>query len=108
MWGRLRKTAKKGDLTLFIQGAMDWLPGDQVIIGTTGKDARETEWLTVFAKRHVMDSSVDMRCLVRELCEVDGQPQRADTTVRIAGPYELPFLLHGDGANLALPSSSTE
>ena len=62
----------------------------------------------VFAKRHLMDSSVEMRCLVRELCEVDGQPTRADAAVRIAGPYELPFLLHGDGANLALPSSSTE
>ena len=62
----------------------------------------------VFAKRHLMDSSVEMRCLVRVLCEVDGQPTRADAAVRIAGPYELPFLLHGDGANLALPSSSTE
>jgi hypothetical protein len=63
----------------------------------------------IFAKRHVMDSSTEMRCLVRELCEVNGQPQRADATVSIAaGQYELPSVLHSDGANLTLPSSSTE
>ena len=53
MWGRLRQTARKGDHTLFVQGQMDWQPGDQVIVGTTGKDASETEWLTVFATRYV-------------------------------------------------------
>ena len=36
MWGLLRTTADPGDYTLYIIGKMDWLPGDQVIIGTSG------------------------------------------------------------------------
>ena len=53
MWGQLRTTARKGDYTLFIQGKMDWLAGDQVIIGTSGPDSQQTEWLTIFATRHI-------------------------------------------------------
>ena len=53
VWGRLRKTAKSGDYTLFIQGRMDWLPGDQVIVATSGPNADQTEWLTLFATRHI-------------------------------------------------------
>jgi hypothetical protein len=53
MWGTLRQTAERGAYSLFIQGQMDWEPNDQVIIGTTGADASETEWLTIFAKRYI-------------------------------------------------------
>lgn len=51
-----------------------------------------------------------MRCVVRELCEVNGKPQKAGATahINIAAQYELPYLLHGDGPNKDLPSSSTE
>ncbi len=93
------------DRTAFLQVLNSLKDGTTIVAGLV-RSARLVRM--VFAKRHVMDSSIQMRCLVRELCEVDGQPQRADATVRIAGPYELPFLLQGDGPNLVLPSSCTE
>ena len=52
-WGS--QTAEKGAQTLYIIGMLDFKPGDEAIIGTTGADASETEWKTVFATRYVPD-----------------------------------------------------
>ena len=57
LWTWLRDTAEAGQNTIIVQGKMDWHINDQLIIGTTGNDAKETEWAHIFAVRYLPSPS---------------------------------------------------
>ena len=57
LWSWLRDTAEAGQNTIVVQGRMDWHIDDQLIIGTTGDDAKETEWAHIFAIRYLPNPS---------------------------------------------------
>ncbi len=42
-WTRLEETANSNDTMLHVQDAVDWLPGDRIVIAPTGKNEKETE-----------------------------------------------------------------
>jgi len=42
-WVRLAATANQNSSTLSLQQAVDWLPGNQIVIASTTKDGNETE-----------------------------------------------------------------
>ena len=53
LWAPLRNTAQPGAISLVLVGRVDYQIDDQVIIGTSGNDAGETEWATIWAIRFV-------------------------------------------------------
>ena len=42
-WTRLASTALANATSLYLQDAVDWVRGDQIVIAPTGKDGNETE-----------------------------------------------------------------
>ena len=42
-WTRLASTALANATSLYLQEAVDWMHGDQIVIAPTGKDGNETE-----------------------------------------------------------------
>ena len=42
-WTRLLQTAVENATSLSLQQAVDWVPGDKIVIAPTGKDGNETE-----------------------------------------------------------------
>lgn len=52
MWARLRQTVEPGAYSIFLQGTVDWLEGDEVQVMKTGPDSF-SERRRIFATRQV-------------------------------------------------------
>lgn len=46
-WTRLRKTADPGSGVIYLEDAVDWRPGEEIVIGPTSFEPYDTEVLTI-------------------------------------------------------------